>query len=493
MLEEGRITVEDTWGKVTASQPRLNKFFGQRPTLIPVSKQGAITSGAGNAVLKDKLDHTSGEHQRDARETKTLSEEVAYTDSADITGVPPDDPPVHDDEDGCDADSTSSLPERSSMNDTLRALLPCVPKALLTGRNSGTSWPSQRPSPVNGQTSALAELEPSQINVRSAAVAAATPKRVDDAQSKLVRDFPTPVFTTPHSERRSEASTRQIEGAQSPRRSQPSSQQQQQQQQRHSGHSPRRTAGLTDERSSQNSTGSAYEARIDPGASRVKLWGSLPGARGAAENPRLEDVVEEEDFTDGIDDETFLMLCATQKPVPLQGDCTTHNTVRRADHPLLCREPHDDARSKYNVPTAAVTSEEGPATTCSSHLKQDLSNSIYRTKNAPRAQAAADNERRPAPPMSQGPSESFSAVFDEIEEDDLIALAEKVEADIAASQALSQGTEILTTPSPRPEPKPKTQRRTLPWDDFGAGPGSSTQALMLELVEKAEAAIVGHK
>jgi hypothetical protein len=234
---------------------------------------------------------------------------------------------------------------------------------------------------------------------------------------------------------------------------------------------------------------------MDPGASSVKLWGGLPGARGAAENPRAEDVVEEEDFTDGIDDETFLMLCASQRPVPMQGDRTTHDTGRKADPPLLRQEPRDDARSKYHASMAAVTTEEGPATTGSSHLKQDLGHSNGSTKSAPRVQAAADHEpRRPPPPISKRASESFSAVFDEIEEDDLIALAGKVEANIAASRALSQGMEIrTTTPSPQPEPKPTTLRGALLGVDFGAGPGSFTQGLMLELVEKAEAAMVGHK
>jgi hypothetical protein len=39
MLAEGRITVEDTWGKVTASQPRLNRFFGGKAVVTPVKRK----------------------------------------------------------------------------------------------------------------------------------------------------------------------------------------------------------------------------------------------------------------------------------------------------------------------------------------------------------------------------------------------------------------------------------------------------------------------
>lgn len=39
MLAEGRITVEDTWGKVTASQPRLNRFFGGNNAVVPVKRK----------------------------------------------------------------------------------------------------------------------------------------------------------------------------------------------------------------------------------------------------------------------------------------------------------------------------------------------------------------------------------------------------------------------------------------------------------------------
>jgi hypothetical protein len=39
MLAEGRITVEDTWGKVTPSQPRLNRFFGGKAVVTPVKRK----------------------------------------------------------------------------------------------------------------------------------------------------------------------------------------------------------------------------------------------------------------------------------------------------------------------------------------------------------------------------------------------------------------------------------------------------------------------
>jgi len=61
MLEEGRITIEDTWGKVNASQPRLNKFFAHHPAHIdpvPRLRDAIMKKSEGDAEnnLSDGLE-----------------------------------------------------------------------------------------------------------------------------------------------------------------------------------------------------------------------------------------------------------------------------------------------------------------------------------------------------------------------------------------------------------------------------------------------------
>ena len=58
MLQEGKISEEDTWGKVTASQPRLNNFF-KHPTAAVTRSQAVaarklrVSAGAGDAPVED--------------------------------------------------------------------------------------------------------------------------------------------------------------------------------------------------------------------------------------------------------------------------------------------------------------------------------------------------------------------------------------------------------------------------------------------------------
>ncbi|KPI41115.1 uncharacterized protein AB675_8214 [Cyphellophora attinorum] len=54
LLQEGRISVEDTWGKVTASQPRLNAFFS-RPISKPKGKATAIARTATETENEDEV------------------------------------------------------------------------------------------------------------------------------------------------------------------------------------------------------------------------------------------------------------------------------------------------------------------------------------------------------------------------------------------------------------------------------------------------------
>ncbi|KIW89312.1 uncharacterized protein Z519_10165 [Cladophialophora bantiana CBS 173.52] len=209
--------------------------------------------------------------------------------------------------------------------------------------------------------------------------------------------------------------------------------------------------------------------RAEPGSRKEDMQAAEPTTEDQGEQTSLESkqgrlcMHMDEDFTDGIDNETFLMLCATQESF------------------------QDDLPTQQHSPTSA--SRPG----------------IPFRESPPKAQ-------------SKGLSESFNSVFNEIEDEDLIALAEVVEAEMAtpkqtATIASAPKKTIQMAPPPLrskaqeglhksqtdaknktqkpelPSPRPKGKRR-LPWDlprDDFIDLGPSTQALTLELLEEAEA------
>lgn len=221
----------------------------------------------------------------------------------------------------------------------------------------------------------------------------------------------------------------------------------------------------------------------------------------------------EDDFTDELDDETLVMLCSTQK----------------------AREPYEGEGFKGTVRPLSFASPKAKKSCC-----MDKHNE---------ASKILDGDSDPA--VSKQPTESFSAVFNEIEDGDFIALAEQIEADLtseltlvrqdasnsyerkvnrsvlhepirkhSANQILLKTESATSSPSlvtdnvsavadtlPRPPiqaqhsgpqvkapmapPPQRRKRRILPWniiDEFDT-PGPSTQAIMLECVVEAEAKI----
>ncbi|EXJ89917.1 hypothetical protein A1O3_02984 [Capronia epimyces CBS 606.96] len=411
MLEEGRITVEDTWGKVTASQPRLNRFFVQRPTLVPSKRK-----------FRDEIIQEEDSVSGGAPPSQGHTEEVENDQKKEITedtnkmvfGAHPADP--------------SPINKSQSEHDIQHVLSP--PLAL---RDVSNSELNARPRDRQPQSSEVIKgniLRPpwpnSGKNARHPQVSEASKGLLDNVSASI-----------------------------------------------HSNSTPEPQSSVT------GRLGREYH----PKAGGFTQKGSATFADPKAElceirtGPSGVDT-DEEDFTDGIDDETFLMLCGTQKP------------------------GHDLETTKWvhsGTPPQTVCTGATPVASISPPLKEHA----QPTRNKP------ESPIEPMAPMPITVHESFSAVFNEIEDEDLIALAEELEADLAAPSKPTATTASPTQqpqskpisksiPVPVPVPKPRTgriltdnesKRRTgspSPWEEFGA-PGPSTQALMLELVEQAEA------
>jgi hypothetical protein len=94
MLDEGRITVEDTWGKVTASQPRLNKFFAQPPaeTGPPSRLRHELTSKSDDDAQENLLDGLESEDEDNKKpgivETKNDATPAREIGSPDVSSSP---------------------------------------------------------------------------------------------------------------------------------------------------------------------------------------------------------------------------------------------------------------------------------------------------------------------------------------------------------------------------------------------------------------------
>lgn len=423
MLEEGRITVEDTWGKVTASQPRLNRFFVQRPPIVPAkrSRDEAIQEDSGSENKPPTQEHRDEAGNAGGEGSVQLAEESASIAS-----------PVH----------ATDVDDRASPTQNLSASLPS-PSGILhqPGRTSKSRGEEERlHMHMRSQPRALQEIGNSELNARySQRHRPSQMIRGEENPSCSVLDFeqnsrytqvrhapPENVLTPP----RNSAAAKSL---------------------------PYTTSRLARE---------SYQADCE--FSSQKACNGLPGSHGGLSKTNTQasslDTDEEEDFTEGIDDETFLLLCAEQ------------------------------ALSADSAREARITKTSGASASANSMGSQEQSRSD------------------PNPPVealdSKAPTvyESFSAVFNEIEEKDLIALAEEVEASTPAPSDPGITPKSATAKSPlrlRTQPVPISNRKILSseeskrkkgrdhlWGDFGA-PGPATQAVMLELVVEAEATTGG--
>lgn len=480
MLEEGRIRVEDTWGKVTASQPRLNKFFGQMSALTPskLRAQESLFSEDERGETPVPQEPSHGEKDK-AKAGLTWSPKTAQDDK--LPGVPE---PMK---------TPSSLTKSATS-----PVLPQLSHQVIHSSQAPAKGLRRAIQPRQGQPLSLRELNPSQINSRSVQPQRCLSKmQIESIEHSRASGSLTPEFPSP--------TARAIAAP-------------------HKWQSKDASFFLNSENGWESTATGETLAVADTGPTKTRdRYNEQPplrqelsaedGNRGSSAPKRPEtsrfDADSEEDFTDGIDDETFLMLCTTQKPVQLQ-NMLELKAVRSA------------TSTRENSPSTA----SDDTVECPSPDPRPECN--LRTSINP--------EALPPPPESALPatkplSESFSSIFNEIEDKDLIALAEKIESDMASptpaliarpvtptTRAQDLKAPMLKPPPPQPKlsmpppllpppPKPKhlqaqkpKKRRTLPWgrgdskpqpqtlnpwDDFGA-PGASTQAIMLELVEKAE-------
>ncbi|OAP65332.1 hypothetical protein AYL99_01304 [Fonsecaea erecta] len=407
MLEEGRISVEETWGKVTASQPRLNKFFGQKPALL--SSKGAVRAQPiveeEDMPVADPTAEGQGEKtcagEDDGLSQKGLADAAAVqgpTAPTSLSSVPT---------------STAGLGQQEKNHDST---VPISPRQM-------SSNPALSPG--------LRELRPSEINSRRL-VACQPPNegKIGSPQRCIGKSWPNP--KPPETKATASVVQRRFEGILLPKD---------------------KLGSISCESSQGNQEAESAKGGLDTSSMYL-----------------------DEDFTDGIDDETFLMLCATQKSLP--------------DEPL--------------------TRENSPATASLGGTPVPDS-PRHKASPSPARTILAQESRTP---LSKGLSESFNSVFNEIEDDDLIALAQEVEAEMATpipTPTIPLIARNMASMAPPPPPRSKAlsplaaqnkmqkpelprsrlkEKRRLPWnlprDDF-IDLGPSTQALTLELLEQAEA------
>ncbi|KIV96172.1 hypothetical protein PV10_00072 [Exophiala mesophila] len=413
MLDEGRITIEDTWGKVTSSQPRLNRFFVQR--IQPPLK------------------------------ASRLSEQTAIDDS----------------EDSHSSSHVGNVSEQPIKSQDSTTIEPHVLKKAVSGQA-----PRDEPSAsLPAVTTTLMPRSPNRISNTGQSLASHC------SQPSTLKERKKPKTSIPLSEHLHGGRSHQLRG----------------------------------EDCKENDAASLEEAKDIVG----------PHSRAHQEQCHLDnDYDTGEDFTDEIDDETLLILCSTQN----SRDSPSQDGVNTKTEPVLFNKSRQMRRTDVDT----------ERTSCQS----------------------IDNQHKVSG-LAQ-PSESFSAIFNEIDDHDFLALADKVEASLVPSSNCNPGsapnTEKTATPErqeqvdvrilkqvsgshpqmdssgatkgsiprqrntrplPRhserpltttmppltttmPPPRKKKKGRILPWDlraDEFDTPGPSTQAVMLELVEQAEANI----
>lgn len=356
MLDEGRITLEDTWGKVTASQPRLNRFFGQKAAVVPAKRK-----------LQEQTVTEAETSSQDERATDN-DKRIRETQSAPPSAVKP--PTTH----ILTTISTYSQGVESTLrnqvitrNASQRAFSSAGPDAQKCEDDQGEEVQSQR--------SRLKYLNPSQINARSKIV---QDQQGDKSQSPVRRPLPVVHIAS--------------EGLSEPARHSQTG--------KHDGDiSTPASTSHSRSSSSQDNTPTSTTDAID----------------------------NEEDFTDGIDDQTLMMLYDEQEQ-----DTSTPTTANASQPPVK------DLNVEESAPTSPAKTDECPSP----------------KPRAATSNAIANQHKGTIPPISKGLSESFSSVFNEIDDDDLIALAEKVEANMPSpTSAVTAPISISSTTPAMPDRK----------------------------------------
>lgn len=362
MLDEGRITLEDTWGKVTASQPRLNQFFGRRSAATPAKSSLRI-----EAVVDEEKTVVPGDGRApEGPEQEDFAQEDQVARQQDKSTIDVDD-------------------VKWQAMDLAQSLEKELPKR--SGRNLSLGAVPRRPaSSIHSQPSALRQLRPSQVNARSSA-----PARSGQGfqQGPSLKSIVAPRIDSRASLQNDTASL----GA--------------------AGHSPQHTPhsseshtlseGSPTELLPQNTDVGQHSQKRDHEDTLRECSGSEESEQTTSLDPqRLQvsslDLTDEEDFTDGIDDDTFLMLCATQRPA---------RNAAPSDKSL----PSTISALSTSIPASPMLEVTG----------------VRDGMQIP-AEIAAHKP--------QGLSESFTSVFNEIEDEDLLALAEEVEAQATPQQNL---------------------------------------------------------
>ena len=348
MLEEGRISVEDTWGKVTASQPRLNTFFGRKPAVAP-SKSNLRAELATDKEVPDPSEHPDAGNQEAEAVASANQDSPCLDRSAAVTEIP-----------------LYKSPSRQKTPNDVKYVAP-------SSRLGKEFFP-----PTGSRSSILRELRPSQINTQSSAPArslrddkrklssreAVSPQIASNVETMQGRSSPPPTRQAPGSVLRSSGSNTISDG------------------------SPTELLPEINVIENGQDLGDDESLRL-LFPSEKKEEPALPGG-GRAWASSL-DLTDEEDFTDGIDDETFLQLCASQKP-SIESAATRENPI-----------PH-------------------------------------------------------------GLAESFNSVFNEFEDEDLIALAEEVEAGLDAPAQTPLIAPVVD--AGRDTPKAPAQQPSQPPRDF---------------------------
>jgi hypothetical protein len=340
MLEEGRISVEDTWGKVTASQPRLNKFFGR-----PAAVQARATSADGEdqdpirieAALEDPL--SEDDQGRTEPETAARLEQTGTLE-----------------------------PPESNLGGLLRA--------------------SQAPS-VGDRAGALKEAAHSELNALThsalAKLDATAPKHTQSQKptflpQQSLRTSNAGLKPTPSTSWRSSSDIQTpsrdrnplIEAVRSP-------------------NVPQDPSTIETDQVVENKPHTKNQA--------------LNGECGQSLSPGARE--SEEDFADELDDEIFLLLCATQKPV----------------QPDKQEMPGPDAQVSGPAPASMAIRPLLPQPQ-PSHAP-DL-----QIKQCEKVDASTENNNKSL-------TQSFGSVFNDIDDDELVALAEIVEAELSTPKPSS--------------------------------------------------------
>lgn len=492
MLDEGRIAIEDTWGKVAASQPRLNKFFAQPRTnpAPPPRLAYKTTSNSGerrqddpSAGLRLEIEDTVGGRKVDETTTKI--------------NVQP------------DLGAPDALPASEAPAKTGQGTKPLDTRTF-----------SSSPKPRGRQSSPLQERHLSKINARAGhnphnSSFSKIDSKIQQSQNNLTTINESTKLQNPP--RSSLSSTGPI----------------------------KLTNSAPTERSDKTKHRPAAEGHLPiPAANKSRK--ELKSASCKSTIPEQNQEFEE-DFTDGIDDNEFLRLCAAQTATSSK-KCSSISPLEDPSSEILpTLISNDHTTSTIELPHLSLPIKDKPKTT---------------------PPLGEDSITEPLPPVL---NESFSAVFNEIDDSELIAFAEQVEAGLMASGQSCSTTknqapkpqlvvsknpqfqkdaskvpsafrnetknshgpskDAQVTPMKRPLPqngqKPPSQarvatrstnnqptthveaakptfpvasklhspnpsqvkpkrRRAMPWDDID-GPGPSTQAVILELLEEAEA------